>query len=163
MLGEVAVPVEVGEHPQDGHQLATLGGGGPAVDEALGSKVADAQDVGIDELVVLNELLGGLPVSGQEGVGGPGNSLSDEGEHLDEEAVYLVESVWRGVTRRYRVVSERGVGGRLGPGRGPVGGVGGGVGGGDGAGAGGATTEHSHFPNLVTGPRYCEGDGDGEQ
>ena len=89
VLGQVAVAVEVGQHAQDGHQLAPLLDGGVAVHEPLLGQPADPADELVDDLVALDQLLGRLPVPGQQGVGGAGDGLADQREDLDEKAVDL--------------------------------------------------------------------------
>ncbi len=53
-------------------------------------RVHDLTDELVDHLVALDEFLGGVAVTGQQRVRGPGDALADQREHLSEETVDLV-------------------------------------------------------------------------
>ena len=58
-------------------------------DQLLLGQVGRSGREHVDDLVALHELLGRLPVPGQQGVGGTGDGLAHQGEDLDEEPVDL--------------------------------------------------------------------------
>jgi hypothetical protein len=95
VLGQVAVALHVGQHAQDGHHLPALVRGGLAVHQLLLDRAGDLPDDLVDDVVALHQLLGRLAISGQQGVGGAGDALADQGEDLGEQPVHLVgDSGW---------------------------------------------------------------------
>jgi hypothetical protein len=90
VLGQVAVALHVGEHPQDRHHLLALVRRGLAVHELQLDRIGDVPDDLVDDVVPLHEHLGRLAVPGQQGMGGAGDTLADQGEDLGEQPVHLM-------------------------------------------------------------------------
>jgi len=95
VLGQVAVALEVGQHAQDGDELASLQFCGLSVDQFSLNRVRDSGDQFVDDLVSLDEQLRGVAVTCEESVGCTGDTFADEREDLCEEAVDLV-GLWFG-------------------------------------------------------------------
>ena len=94
VFGQVAVAFEVGEHPDDGDQVPQLLGRGDAGHgQLLQRQLLDVVVEGVDHLVPVGQRLGRLAVTGQQGVGGPGHRVADQGEQLEDLAVDLLEGV----------------------------------------------------------------------
>ena len=113
VLGQVAVALHVGQHAQDRHQLPALVGRGLAVHQLRAAPNGDVADDLVDDVVALDQLLGGLAVAGQQRMGGAGDALPDQGEHLGEEPVHLVrlgDGGPQGLLHHQRARARRGCG-----------------------------------------------------
>jgi hypothetical protein len=86
--------LEVGQHPDDRDQKPqVLGGSDPGHGQLLQRHLLDVVIQGVDDLVPVGEGLGRLAVTRQQGVGGTGDRLADEGEQLQHFPIDLLEGV----------------------------------------------------------------------
>ena len=89
VLSQVPVAVQVRQHAENGDALPTLVDRRVPGTSSLWARAAISPICAVDQLVPLDELLGRLPVAGEQGMGGAGNGLADQGKDLDEQSVDL--------------------------------------------------------------------------
>ncbi len=97
VLGQVTVALQVGEHPDHRDQEPQVFGRGDAGHrELLHGQLLDLVVEGVHHLVPVGQGLGGLAVTREKGVGGPGHRLTHQSEQLKDLPVDLVEHILHG-------------------------------------------------------------------
>src|ERR1019366_3377180 len=93
MFGEVTTALELGQHAQDGYQVAQLVGPRLAQGELALGQLLDVAIQRVDRLVALGEYARRLSVPVEQTVGAPRHALTYQGEELDHLAVDVLEGL----------------------------------------------------------------------